>query len=61
MDSLFIEEDLWIEITDGKLPASDLIQHSEMFMIEHDDPGRVMINLTKYIDLLMTQRFQNRS
>lgn len=46
---------LWVELTDGILPA-DMLKHAGMFMIEHDEPGRVMIDLTAYITLLIDMR-----
>jgi len=40
---------LWIELTDGKLPAA-MINKPELFVIEHNAPGRVMLDLTAYIE-----------
>lgn len=47
--------ELWVELTDGKLPVQ-LLHQSEIFLVEHDEPGRLMINLTKYICMLVDAR-----
>jgi uncharacterized protein (UPF0548 family) len=41
-------EDLWLEIN-GKLPGHLMVGDPAMFMVEHDEPGRVYVNLTRYI------------
>lgn len=46
------EQHLWIELFDGRIPGEMLVKHPEMFMVEHDAPGRTMIDLTAYIALV---------
>jgi hypothetical protein len=49
----FSEDDhLWMVVTDSKLPAELMVKHPELFMIEHDPPCRVMVDLTAYISLI---------
>jgi hypothetical protein len=50
------KENLWIEIVDRKVPPHLLVEASQMFMIEHNSPGRVMVNLTAYVSMLMDKR-----
>lgn len=46
---------LWVELTDGEIPAQHLAT-AEIFLFELDDPRRVMINLTAYIAMLVDAR-----
>lgn len=47
--------DLWIELTDGKLPPH-LLGCIDLFRIEHGEPHRVMINLTAYMATVIDAR-----
>lgn len=47
---------LWIEITDGKVPAEWMASQPQLFMVEHDAPSRVMIDLSAFITLLVDMR-----
>lgn len=49
------DTNLWVELVDGKIPPA-LIAEPHLFMVEHDAPGRVMINLTAYVQLLIARR-----
>jgi hypothetical protein len=49
-------EHLWIEITKKVLPPHLMVEHTGLFMIEHDDPGRVFLNLTSYICMVTDAR-----
>lgn len=44
------KENLWIDF-DGMMPPHLMLEHPEIFLIEHDAPHRCMINLTAYIAL----------
>lgn len=46
------DEHLWMVVTDSKLPLELTVKHPELFLIEHDHPSRVMVNLTAYISLI---------
>jgi hypothetical protein len=50
------KQNLWITITDGKIPPWLMVEQTALFMVEHDAPGRVMFNLTAYIALCIEQQ-----